>query len=202
MLVKAGAGLAGGVILLLTVFSFEVFNSGAQGVGLLQFARGAGILIGPLITARIVAGQIRRAEWTIAVGFVSIGVSYVFFGLVPTLLLGMVFVFIAHMNWGSNWTLSSALLQRLIPDYIRGRIFSMDLGMVTLTLALSTFVTGIAVDHYDPRWVAIALGVVFVLFGTVWTIAGILSRQRAPARWEEGSMNTTVLPEEIGAIGE
>src|SRR5581483_5981792 len=135
MLVKAGAGLAGGVILLLTVFSFEVFNSGAQGVGLLQFARGAGILIGPLITARIVAGQIRRAEWAIAVGFLSIGVSYVFFGLVPTIALGMIFVFIAHMNWGSNWTLSSALLQRLIPDYIRGRVFSMDYGMVTLTLA-------------------------------------------------------------------
>ena len=36
--VKAGAGLAGGVILLLTVFSLRVYDSGSIGIGLLQAA--------------------------------------------------------------------------------------------------------------------------------------------------------------------
>ncbi len=189
LLVKSGAALAGGVILLLTVFAFEVFDAGASGVGLLQFARGAGILIGPIIVARLVAGQIGRAQLFIVIGFLVIGTSYVLFGMAPTLAIAMLCVFVAHMGWGSNWTLSAALIQRLTPDYIRGRIFSMDLGMVTLALAASTFVTGVATDNLSPHLVAIALGVLFIAFDILWGLGILASQRRAPGQWVTGSMN-------------
>ncbi len=195
LLVKAGAGLAGGVLLLLTVFSFEVFNARDAGVGLLQMARGLGILIGPFIVARMVANRIGRAQRFITVCFLLSGMSYIGFGLAPTILLGMIFVFFAHFGWGSNWTLSAALLQRLTPDFIRGRIFSMDLGLLTLTLALSTFVTGLAVDHFEPRYVALGLGVVFIVFGSLWTLAVFLSQRRAPQEWQEGMMSDVQVQE-------
>jgi MFS family permease len=202
LLVKAGAALAGGVILLLTIFSFDVFQDGATGVGLLQFARGTGILVGPFIAARIAAGQIGRAQHLITFGFLLIGVSYFLFGLAPTIYIAMVFVFFAHNGWGANWFLSAALLQRLVPDYIRGRIFSMDLGLVTLTLAASTFLTGVAADFFDPRWVAIALGGVFVTFGLVWTLAGVWIHRRAPKDWQEGSFSELRPAQEAGAMAE
>lgn len=186
LLVKAGGGLAGGVILLLTVFSFQVFETGAQGVGLLQFARGLGILIGPLLVARLVRGKIGRAQTFITLGFLLVGTSYILFGLAPTIAFAMVCVFCAHMGWGSNWTLSAALLQRLTPDYIRGRIFSMDLGMLTLTLAFSTFVTGVATDRFNPHLVAFALGAIFVAFGVFWAAGVRLSQRRTPTQWQEG----------------
>ncbi len=189
LLVKAGAGLAGGVILLLTVFSFTVFDSGAEGVGLLQFARGVGILIGPVVVARFVNGRIGRAQRFISIGFFIVGVSYLLFGLAPTILVAMLCVFFAHTGWGSNWTLSAALLQRLTPDHIRGRIFSMDLGMLTLTLAFSTFATGVAVDQFNPHLVAFALGGIFVAFGIVWTLGVWLSQRRAPRLWQDGLMS-------------
>lgn len=193
MLVKAGGGLAGGVILLLTVFSFQVFEMGAQGVGLLQFARGLGILIGPVLVARLVRGNIGRAQKFIVYGFLLVGVSYVLFGLAPTIALAMACVFCAHMGWGSNWTLSAALLQRLTPDQIRGRIFSMDLGILTLTLAFSTFVTGAATDHYNPHIVAFLLGGIFLLFGVIWAVGVWLSQRRSPAQWQDGSMSAAQL---------
>lgn len=195
MVVKAGGSLAGGVILLLTVFSFEVFfpNGSDQlkgaGVGLLQAARGLGILIGPFLVARLVNGQIGRAQKFISVGFLLTGVSYLLFGLAPTIVLAMIFVFCAHMGWGSNWTLSAALLQRLVPDEIRGRIFSMDLGLLTLSLAFSTFVTGLAADHFEPRLVALGLGATFLLYGAFWTVAVFISQRSVPEQWQEGSMN-------------
>ncbi len=197
MLVKAGGGLAGGVILLLTVFSFEVFDKGAEGVGLLQFARGAGILVGPLIIGRLVRGKIGRAQTFIVLGFLSIGISYFLFGLAPTIGLAMACVFCAHMGWGSNWTLSSALLQQLTPDYIRGRIFSMDLGILTLTLAFSTFMTGVAADQYSPHFVAYALGAIFVSFGVIWAAGVWLSRRHAPSQWQEGLISSAQ-PMEFG----
>lgn len=208
MLVKAGGGLAGGVILLLTVFSFEVFYPHASeelkgaGVGLLQAARGLGILVGPFLVARLVNGQIGRAQKFITVGFLLTGFSYLLFGLAPTMVLAMVFVFCAHMGWGSNWTLSAVLLQRLVPDEIRGRVFSMDLGILTLTLAFSTFVTGIAVDRFEPRYVAFALGATFIIYGLIWTLAVFTSQRRKPGEWKEGSLNAFQASEELGTVGE
>ena len=190
MLVKAGGGLAGGVILLLTVFSFQVFDTGAQGVGLLQFARGVGILVGPLIVARFVNGRIARAQHFIVLGFLLVGASYVLFGIAPTIALAMVCVCFAHMGWGSNWTLSAALLQQLTPDHVRGRIFSMDLGMLTLTLAFSTFITGIATDHLNPHLVAFALGAIFFTYGILWATAVWLSQKRHPEKWQVGLMSS------------
>lgn len=202
MLVKSGAGLAGGVILLLTVFSFEVFHAGASGFGVLQLGRGLGILIGPLVAARLAGERIGRAQRLIMVGFFSIGLSYIAFGLAPSLLLGVITVFLAHTGWGSNWLLSATLLQRLTPDQIRGRIFSMDLGLVTLTLALSTFVTGLAVDRTNPHLVAMSLGAVFVTYGLLWSGAVLLSQRTAPEEWVEGSMNIAHAPEEMRVAGE
>ena len=195
LLVKAGAGLAGGVLLLLTVFSFQVFDAQDAGVGLLQMARGLGILIGPFIIARMVANKIGRAQRFITLCFFLSGLSYIGFGLAPTIVLAMGFVFFAHFGWGSNWTLSAALLQRLVPDYIRGRIFSMDLGLLTLTLALSTFLTGLAADYFEPRYVAIGLGIVFMSFGSLWTLAVVMSQRRQPREWQDGLMTDAQVQE-------
>lgn len=192
MLVKTGAGLGGGVLLLLTVFAFEVFypngSPQAQGgaIGLLQTARGAGILIGPFVIARMVGGRIGRAQKYISLGFLLLGAGYVGFGLAPSLAVALLFVFFAHFAWGSNWTLSAAVLQSLTPDAIRGRIFSMDLGMLTLTLALSTFLTGVAVDRWEPHYVALGLGATFLLFGAVWSLGMWWSQRRRPEAWKDG----------------
>jgi MFS family permease len=198
--VKAGGALAAGVILLLTLFSFQVFNGGALGIGLLQFARGAGILVGPIIAAPVVAGRIGRAERVIAVGFIVAGISYVLFGAAPTLALGMIAVMCAHIGWGSNWSLSATLLQHLTPDQMRGRIFSIDIGMFTLTYALSTFLTGVAADRFDPRMVAYALGGVFVAFGLAWGGAVWFGRRAYPEKWRDGSLQAVGLKEEAWVL--
>ncbi len=188
LMVKSGGSLAAGVILLLTVFSFQVYQVGGMGIGLLQLARGVGILAGPLIAAPFVRGRISRAQWVICAGFLVAGTGYLLFGLVPGLIAGMLVVAVAHVGWGSNWSLSATLLQRLTPDQVRGRIFSIDIGLFTLTNALSTFLTGAATDRFDPRLVSMALGAVFLLFGLAWGAGVWLGRRAQPGRWVEGSL--------------
>ena len=68
MFVKAGWGLAGGVLLLLTIFGqriFPVAGSTAAGIGVLYGARGIGAGVGP-IALRWILGQkpqmLRRAR--------------------------------------------------------------------------------------------------------------------------------------------
>lgn len=213
--VKTGGGLAGGVILLLTVFGVKVFNSGAFGIGLLQAARGTGILLGPLIVRAVASSEIGRIQKLIAAGFFVTGIAYALFSFSPALggnlvlwqttstsgsnaqvfnlslalVIALIAVFVAHNGWGSNWTSSSTLLQQLTPDRIRGRIFSMDFGMVTLAIAFSTFLTGAAVEKFDPQTIALALGAVFVLYGAVWSIAVWWSQRTQPDEWRVGSLH-------------
>lgn len=198
--VKAGGALAAGVILLLTVFSFQIFNNGGLGLGLLQFARGIGILIGPILVAPIVAGRIGRAEQVIAGGFLLAGISYLFFGAAPSIALAMIAVVFAHIGWGSNWSLSATVLQHLTPDKMRGRIFAIDIGLFTLTTALSTFLTGAATDSFDPRLVAYALGSVFIAFGAIWGAAIWFGKRAKPESWREGSMHAVDLKEEAWVL--
>ena len=59
--VKAGFGLAAGVLALIPVFGVDVFDRGEIGVGALMAARGVGALVGPFLGHRLSGEGHRRA---------------------------------------------------------------------------------------------------------------------------------------------
>jgi MFS family permease len=75
---------------------------------------------------------------------------------------------VAHLGGGAQWTLSSYGLQRIVPDRIRGRIFAFDAALITLTLTVSSLVTGWSAQTFDPRVTAVALGLVAVAWAATW----------------------------------
>jgi hypothetical protein len=66
--------------------------------------------------------------------------------------------------------LSSYGLQRIVPDRIRGRIFSFDLALLTATFAISSVATGVSAHAFGVKPTAIALGLIGTAFAVVWTI--------------------------------
>jgi predicted MFS family arabinose efflux permease len=101
-------------------------------------------------------GLIRGIAWS----FVVLTVAYALFPLAPGLAVAAVLVFLAHCGGGAQWTLSTLGLQRSTPDAIRGRVFSVDYGLVTLVIALSTLLAGLLADVAPPRvavWTMVAL---------------------------------------------
>jgi MFS family permease len=167
--VKAGFGLAAGVLVLISVFAEEVFGAGAIGIGVLMAARGVGALIGPFL-GRWLAGPDDRHLFAAIGGALAVfGLGYAVFGLMPTLLLAAPAVAIAHLGGGAQWTLSSYGLQRIVPDRIRGRIFAFDGALITLTLTISSLITGWAATTFGARPTAIGLGLVAIGYAAVWT---------------------------------
>ena len=168
--VKAGYGLGGGVVAMVGVFGREVFRAGAWGIGLLLAARGIGALLGPfLLRASIRDGdtQYRAIAWCV-IGF---GAGYTALALSTNLSLGLLSVLFAHLGGGAAWQISTYGLQRETPDVIRGRIFSADYGMVTLTMAMSGLAAGIASDRFGPAAATVGVASVCLLFGIGWAIA-------------------------------
>jgi MFS family permease len=167
--VKAGFGLGAGVLVLLTVFGAEVFHLGSTGIGILMAARGVGALIGPFVGRALTGRDDRHLFGVIGTALVVFGLGYMTLGLMPSILLAAPAVAFAHLGGGAQWTLSSYGLQRIVPDRIRGRIFAFDQALITLTLAVSSLVTGWSAARFDPRWTAVVLGGVAVTWALVWT---------------------------------
>ncbi|HZR24118.1 MAG TPA: MFS transporter [Vicinamibacterales bacterium] len=175
MCVKAGWGLAGGFLLLLTVFGQRVFPIGsgsAGGIGMLYGARGVGAGLGP-IALRWLLGQERRTmRRAIGPAFFAVGVFYIGLAGAPTLALAALSVLLAHVGGSILWVFSTVLLQMEVPDRFRGRVFSAELAMVTLITSASSYWTAYELDRIgrSPRLLSFALGAMFCLPGTLWLI--------------------------------
>jgi hypothetical protein len=69
-----------------------------------------------------------------------------------------------------QWVFSSTLLQMSVPGRFLGRVFALDMALLTLTLSLSTYLTGWSIDSagISPRQAAAFLGIAFLVPGLVW----------------------------------
>jgi MFS family permease len=181
MFVKAGWGLAGGVLLLLSIFGQRVFPVGgntAAGIGILYGARGIGAGLGPM-ALRWLLGQtpttMRRA---IGPAYFMVGAFYVALAAAGTLPVAAMCVLLAHFGGSILWVFSTVLLQMEVPDQFRGRVFAAELALVTLTSSISSYITGYALDRlaWSPRSLSFALGFAFAVPGVLWLIMN--------ARWK------------------
>jgi hypothetical protein len=185
MLVKAGWGLAGGVLLLLTIFGQRVFplaGGSAAGIGVLYAARGVGAGLGPIALRWIIGQQPRRLRRAIGPAYFMVGVFYVALAAAPSLWLAALCVLCAHFGGSILWVFSTVLLQMEVPDRFRGRVFATELALVTLMSSVSSYWTGHQLDRagWSPRTLAFALGVMFCVPGTLWLLI--------QSRWTEGSV--------------
>lgn len=185
ILVKTGWGLAAGVILLLTIFAQSVFHTGAAGIGWLYSARGLGALLGPYAAQRFVGFDLAKMRRMIFFSFLVAGLGYLAFGTAPAFWVAAVAVMIAHIGGGTLWALSSTILQLLTPDRLQGRIFAIDFGLSTVTTALSTFMVGAAVEHWDARVVAEGTSVIFIVYALLWGAAILVSHRRNAIAWQD-----------------
>lgn len=160
LLSKTTFGVGTGVVVLLAVFGRDVFHAGDAGIGILFAARGLGALLGPFLVRSIVGISERGLIAGIAASFGLFALGYGLLPISPILPLAALVVFVAHLGGGAQWTLSTYGLQRAAPDAIRGRVFSFDYGLVTLTITFSFLIAGILAERFSPAV-------------TTWTIVGL-----------------------------
>jgi hypothetical protein len=185
MCVKAGWGLAGGVLLLLTVFGQRVFPIGsgsAGGIGVLYGSRGVGAGIGPVALRWMLGQEPRTLRRAIAPAFFTVGVFYVALSIAPSLAIAALCVLCAHIGGSILWVFSTVLLQLEVPDRFRGRVFAAELAMVTLVTSVSSYVTAYELDGMgrSPQSLSFALGASFCLPALLWLVVQARWREAAP----------------------
>jgi MFS family permease len=175
LLVKPAWGIGGGILTLLAVFGERIFPVGkdaAGGIGVLFAARGIGTAVGPIVARRISGEGNRRMQASIGIAFLIAGLFYMLFGSATGFIFALVFLGIAHCGGSILWVFSTVILQRLVVDNFRGRVFAAELALVTLAMAASNYVTGELLDRFriSPRIVTVGIGLFFVIPGVTWFI--------------------------------
>ncbi len=172
--VKGGFGLTlSGVLVLLAYFGEKVLSQGSgRGIAILWMARGVGSFVGPLLAWRVGGDSPAALRRGITLAFVTVGVSYVLFSQLHTLLLASLVLAVANAGGSILWTYAASLQQMLVADAFRGRFFAADMGFMTLTMSLSTMVVGRALDAgVAPALLMAACGLTTALPIALWTVA-------------------------------
>jgi hypothetical protein len=139
---------------------------------MLMGARGIGAIVGPLFSARWAGSSGSRLRLGVLFGFVAIAVGYGSLGAADSLWQACVCAILAHSGGSTVWVFSTTLLQQNTEDKFRGRVFSAELGLAMLTLALGSYLTGFVIDRgIEPRTVSMATGFLMLIPICGWAFA-------------------------------
>ncbi|HSK97803.1 MAG TPA: MFS transporter, partial [Euzebyales bacterium] len=138
LVTKASVGVGNGLVGLLPAYALTVYGAGDLGIGLLIAGRGLGALLGPFIGRAVVRDRGQRLLAVIGVSIVCYGLCYLLLPGARTLAVALACVVCAHLGGGAQWMLSTYGLQVTTPDVIRGRIMSVDFGLATLAMGVSS----------------------------------------------------------------
>jgi MFS family permease len=167
---KATFGLGAGTVSILAVLVTTDFAGGDGATGLLLGMRGLGVGLGPIIAARLIGPSMSRLLRLCGVAGLAFGACYLGVSVAPSLALAALFVLLAHLGGGAQWTMSTYGLQVRAPDAVRGRILAADYAFVTLILSVTTTAAGALASQVGPRPTIATFALLGVLAGTCYLL--------------------------------
>jgi hypothetical protein len=189
---KAGELMVGPSWVIFTVMGareFAVHGHGIDaaggamlGMSILLGGRGLGAMVGPLVAARWAGESDHRLRLGILFGYLTIAGGYGVLGASRSVWMAAVCAMLAHMGGSTVWVFSTTLLQLHTEDRFRGRVFAADLGLGSLTFAVTAYLAGRFLDAgISARTVATGTGLLMLIPAAIlaWALhASRLSQTR------------------------
>ncbi len=165
--VQALTSLAtGATSALLVVLATTHLRLAAEGFGWLLAAIGVGAMRGPFLANRLTGGRYLDVR-LLFVPYLIRGAGDVALGLVAGLPWALVILFVYGLNTSTGMVASTTILQTVIPDRVRGRVFALlDVTWAAMRL-VSLGLGGVLADRRG-------VSAVYVIGGMLLALAGVL----------------------------
>ncbi len=181
LMVKAGVGLMGSNYVILSVMGQREFPlywatrdpqaAAMMGISTLMAARGCGAVVGPWLVGRWAGHHLEKMRLGIALGFVLVLLGYGALSQSSSLAVACAAIALAHAGASTAWVFSTNLMQTFSEDAFRGRLLSTDFAGMVLSISLSSYLAGWAVDQGLPvRSAALATALVMLVPLTGWLV--------------------------------
>lgn len=149
---------------------FVIGEGGGTSLGILYAVGGVGTGIGPIFLRRFTGDRNRPLQIAIALSYliVALGLS------ITAPLIGFGFVilgtFFRAFGGGVNWVFSTQVLLQTVSDDVRGRVFSTEFAIFTLSSALGAGVGGWLIDNTSITLSAMIwmMTVIILIPGVLW----------------------------------
>jgi MFS family permease len=177
---KMTFAVGAGIVSQLAVLASNVFNVGDSGRGLLIGVRGIGSGLGPILGARIAGRDMAKLLKVCGYAGIVFAVCYVGAALSPFIGMAAIFIALAHLSGGAQWTLSTLGLQMEAPDHVRGRVMAGDMAMVNTMIGFTSILAGLTSQFIGVRPAIIIFAAAAAVASVVYLIAtaGIIRRLR------------------------
>jgi len=134
------------------------------GMSILIGGRGIGALVGPVVSARWAGSNDHRLRLGILFGYLTISAGYGVLGASRSVWMAAVCAMLAHAGGSTVWVFSTTLLQLNTEDRFRGRVFAADLGLGSLSFAITAYLAGRFLDAgFSARTVATSTGAIMLV---------------------------------------
>lgn len=172
----------GALVYLLILVSDDVLLMGSIGLGILYASRGLGTAIGPILIRRFYKNE---EHWIRILGvcMAIVGSGYLLLGFTTSLWVMIFLVIFAHAGSGANWVASTILIQQRTPDEYRGRVFSSEWLLLTISESLSVMIAA-GLLHFEIlslQWTIVYFGAQLIMMSIIWHL--IISK--AEMRWQK-----------------
>lgn len=155
---------------------FVIGEGGSTGLGLIYAIVGIGTGLGPIFARRFIGDSETRLRKAIAAGYLVSATGVIIVSSLSN--FGVVLVGTLFRGLGSSliWVFSTQLLLQIVPNKVRGRVFSTEYAIMTLMSALVSTAGGWIFDNTAitiSQMLQMMSGVA-LLFGSGWAALGIL----------------------------
>ena len=196
-LLKSGLALAGGVMTLIPLYSARIYSAPemvSMGIGIIYSGRGIGAALGPPLVRRLFGETSQVLRLAIAGAFFMGSGAYFMFSNSESLVMATVSIGLATFFGSMIWVFSSALIHLEAEDRFLGRIFSLEMALLTMVMGLSNFGVGALVETlgWDLHSTAQAIALIFLLPGIGWSAFLVFVHRR----FKRGECVGTVCPVE------
>lgn len=173
-LVKPGALLAGGFVVVVSALAEQVFaGDPAVTTGFFFGARGVGAFAGPFVAARLSGRGVPGQRRAIRFAFPLAAVAFAGFALAPHPALACVGLFVAYACTSTAWVGSAHVLQVTVPNAVLGRVLSLEYAVMTTSLVVSSSLAGVLLSRlgFAPRAAGLALAALLLVPAAAYAIA-------------------------------
>ncbi len=146
--IKTCQCLAGGVFALIPLFGGGLFHGydGALWLGALYAIRGLGTLVGTLWFRVLVRDNHSTMRLSLVGAFAGQVLVYWLLAHAQSFAEACLYYSLSGLLQGLVWVFAGTLLQAGVDPKLHGRVFAMEFGGLTLTLAISSMLAGAFVD--------------------------------------------------------
>ena len=174
-LLKSGMAIKGGIMTLIPLFANRLWSDPAAvsaAVGIIFSSRGIGSAIGPILIRKWLGESPKILQGSILAAFFLGSLALLAFSVSKNLLLTSLCIGLSGMFGSIVWVFSTALIHLEADRQFLGRIFGIEMALLTLIMGISNGVVGVAIDGLQMTIQSVILWMsgLYMIPGILWII--------------------------------